>query len=237
MTKRILVVDDEPNILTLLKMNLEINRYEVITAETGNEAIKKALTESPDLILLDLMLPDIDGVTVCQKIRTEPSIRTIPVIMLTAKTEETDMIIGLEVGADDYITKPFSIREVLARIKVLFRRIEELTNVTVGELDNNIQEEIEVYNMKIFPEEFQIKIENELVEVTRMEFKIIKYLLDNRKRVVPRQELVDMLTEKDKKPDEKSVNVHVWNIRKKLAKHCDEYDYIETIRGIGYRMH
>lgn len=235
MTKRILVVDDEPSILTLLKMNLEMNRYEVLTAETGSKAIELALSEKPDLILLDLMLPDIDGVSVCQRIRTEPSTRTIPIIMLTAKSDETDMIIGLEVGADDYITKPFSIRAVLTRMKVLFRRIEELSlpssDTATG--DDSI---LQIENMTINKDTLEIRINDELTDLTRMEFKIVLYLAENRKRVVSRQELIDMLTEKDKKPDEKSVNVHVWNIRKKLAQYSSEKEYIETIRGAGYRM-
>lgn len=235
MTKRILVVDDEPSILTLLKMNLEMNRYEVLTAETGSKAIELALSEKPDLILLDLMLPDIDGVSVCQRIRTEPATRTIPIIMLTAKSDETDMIIGLEVGADDYITKPFSIRAVLTRMKVLFRRIEELSlpsSDTVTGDDSILQ----IENMTINKDTLEIRINDELTDLTRMEFKIVLYLAENRKRVVSRQELIDMLTEKDKKPDEKSVNVHVWNIRKKLAQYSSEKEYIETIRGAGYRM-
>lgn len=235
MTKRILVVDDEPSILTLLKMNLEMNRYEVLTAETGSKAIELALSEKPDLILLDLMLPDIDGVSVCQRIRTEPSTRTIPIIMLTAKSDETDMIIGLEVGADDYITKPFSIRAVLTRMKVLFRRIEELSlpssDTATG--DDSI---LQIENMTINKDTLEIRINDELTDLTRMEFKIVLYLAENRNRVVSRQELIDMLTEKDKKPDEKSVNVHVWNIRKKLAQYSSEKEYIETIRGAGYRM-
>ncbi len=232
MTKKILVVDDEPSILTLLKMNLEMNRYEVLTAENGNDAIQITQAQSPDLILLDLMLPDIDGVSVCQRIRTESATRTIPIIMLTAKTDETDMIIGLEVGADDYITKPFSVREVITRIKVLFRRIEELT-IPVPISQSSI---LYIGKMEINKETLEIRIDSHLLDLTKMEFKIVLYLAENRKRVVPRQELIDMLTEKDKKPDEKSVNVHVWNIRKKLGKHTSDTDCIETIRGIGYRM-
>lgn len=235
MTKKILVVDDEPNILTLLKMNLEMNRYEVVTAQTGQEAIDTAAREKPDLILLDLMMPDMDGTSVCQRIRTAPQTRVIPIIMLTAKTDETDMIVGLEVGADDYITKPFSIREVVTRIKVLFRRIDELTDHDNKPSGTGLSE-VRVHDMVIDKESLEISIHGELVDLTRMEYKILLYLAENRARVVSRHELVEALIEKDKKPDEKSLNVHVWNIRKKLEKHSSEVDYIETIRGAGYRM-
>ncbi len=235
MTKKILVVDDEPNILTLLKMNLEMNRYEVVTAETGQAAIDMAVREKPDLILLDLMLPDIDGTSVCQRIRTAPDTRVIPIIMLTAKTDEMDMIVGLEVGADDYITKPFSIREVVTRIKVLFRRIDELT-AHENKVVEREHSEVKVHDMFIDKERLEITIHGELVDLTRMEFKILLYLAENRARVVSRHELVEALIEKDKKPDEKSLNVHIWNIRKKLEKHSSEVEYIETIRGAGYRM-
>lgn len=215
MTKKILVVDDEPNILTLLKMNLEMNRYEVVTAETGQAAIDMAVREKPDLILLDLMLPDIDGTSVCQRIRTAPDTRVIPIIMLTAKTDEMDMIVGLEVGADDYITKPFSIREVVTRIKVLFRRIDELT-AHENKVVEREHSEVKVHDMFIDKERLEITIHGELVDLTRMEFKILLYLAENRARVVSRHELVEALIEKDKKPDEKSLNVHIWNIRKNL---------------------
>ncbi len=235
MAKKILVVDDEPNILTLLKMNLEMNRYEVITAETGHEAIELATQEHPDLILLDLMLPDMDGTSVCQRIRTAPQTRVIPIIMLTAKTDETDMIIGLEVGADDYITKPFSIREVVTRIKVLFRRIDEFVNEESAEttLGKSV---VHIHDMAIDKKALEIRIKGTLVDLTRMEYKIILYLAENRQRVVSRHELVEALIEKDKKPDEKSLNVHIWNIRKKLDQYSAGMDYIETIRGAGYRM-
>ncbi len=235
MAKKILVVDDEPNILTLLKMNLEMNRYEVITAETGHEAIELATQEHPDLILLDLMLPDMDGTSVCQRIRTVPQTRVIPIIMLTAKTDETDMIIGLEVGADDYITKPFSIREVVTRIKVLFRRIDEFVNEASAETTSD-KSEVSIHDMTIDKKALEIRIKGTLVDLTRMEYKIILYLAENRQRVVSRHELVEALIEKDKKPDEKSLNVHIWNIRKKLDQYRAGMDYIETIRGVGYRM-
>ncbi len=235
MAKKILVVDDEPNILTLLKMNLEMNRYEVITAETGHEAIELATQEHPDLILLDLMLPDMDGTSVCQRIRTAPQTRVIPIIMLTAKTDETDMIIGLEVGADDYITKPFSIREVVTRIKVLFRRIDEFVNEESAETTSG-KSEVHIHDMAIDKKALEIRIKGTLVDLTRMEYKIILYLAENRQRVVSRHELVEALIEKDKKPDEKSLNVHIWNIRKKLDQYSAGMDYIETIRGAGYRM-
>lgn len=231
MHRKILVVDDEPNIVTLLKMNLELNQYEVVSAYSGEEGLLKAREELPDLILLDLMLPDIDGITVCQRIRTDLATKHIPIIMLTAKTEEMDMIIGLEVGADDYISKPFSVRGVLARIKAVLRR---MTPAVVSGVQG--VHEFTVDDLIIDLDKHKLSINGEMIDVTYMEFKIIAYLAAHRDRVVNRMELVEALTEKDRKPDIKSVNVHVWNIRKKLQAHHPDEDYIETIRGVGYRM-
>ncbi|MBS4540073.1 response regulator transcription factor [Clostridium sp. D2Q-11] len=223
---KILVVDDEEHIVELIKYNLESNGYEIITAFDGNEAYKKALEETPDLILLDIMLPILDGMEVCKKLKRNKDTEDIPVIMLTAKGEETDKVIGLELGADDYITKPFGIRELVARIKAVLRRS---SNIQVEEEAHIIK----IDNIIIDIESHEVSIDNEVKELTLKEFELLKVLAENRGKVLSRNYLLDKIWGYDFYGETRTVDVHIRHLRKKLN---DTNHLIETIRGVGYKV-
>jgi two-component system alkaline phosphatase synthesis response regulator PhoP len=219
LAKKILVVDDEVHIVELLKMNLKQHGYEPICAYSGQEALRNAEAYLPDLILLDIMMPDIDGIETCRRLKQNQKLRKIPVIMLTAKTEETDKVIGLSVGADDYITKPFSLRELFARINVALRRQYE-------EEDNLIS----AGDIKIDTAAHLIKIAGRDIDLTLTEFNILKLLVNNVGKVITREQLINYLSADD--PIEPStLNVHILKLRRKIG------DFrIETVRGVGYRL-
>lgn len=223
--KRILVVEDDINIVELLRMNLESFGYQVMAAYTGMEAITRTSTFLPDLILLDLMLPDIDGLQICQMLRLNVQTTDIPIIMITAKSEESDKVSGLSVGADDYITKPFGIRELDARIKTVLRRSDKV--YTVEEV---IEQGILVFkDILIDTTLYQVKKNNQVIDLTLSEFKILKALVEHQNKVMTREELFEFIGAEKFKSDNRIIDVHIRNIRKKLGE-----DIIETIRGIGY---
>jgi len=223
--KKILVVDDEEHIVELLKYNLENNSYNVIYAFDGEEAYNKAIEESPDLILLDIMLPVLDGVEVCKKLKKNKISENIPIIMLTAKSEETDKVLGLEIGADDYITKPFNIRELIARIKAVLRRTNNST-----EASKNI---LKIDNIIIDIESYEVKVDNEIIDLTFKEFELLKLLSENRGKVLSRNFLLDKIWGYDFYGETRTVDVHIRHLRKKLKL---KDDVIETIRGVGYKI-
>lgn len=231
--KRVLVVDDEENIVELIRMNLEVSGYEVIAAYTGMEAITKTNSFLPDLILLDLMLPDIDGLQICQMLRLNEKTKDIPIIMITARSEESDKVQGLGIGADDYVTKPFGVRELEARIKTVLRRVEKLDLVRDDISINPVI--INFSDITIDPTKYEVKRGLENIELTLTEYKILKLLIENKDRVVPRETLFDEIGADKTKTDSRVIDVHIRNIRKKLEEDTDT-EYIETIRGIGYRM-
>ena len=173
--KKILVIEDEVNIIELIRMNLEMHGFNVISSVTGEEGIEKTLNEFPDLILLDLMLPGMDGLEICKRIRMEKATSKIPIIMLTARSEEMDKVIALELGADDYITKPFGIRELVARIKAVLRRIDEKQEKIVEEV--NV---IKVYDISINMDKHMVQKNGTPVELTLKEFNLLKELAQNR---------------------------------------------------------
>ncbi|MGO1820160.1 MAG: response regulator, partial [Senegalia sp. (in: firmicutes)] len=183
--KKILVVDDEENIVELIKYNLKNNGYDIITAFDGNEAYTKAIEENPDLILLDIMLPILDGIEVCKKLKRNKQSENIPIIMLTAKREETDKVLGLEIGADDYITKPFNIRELIARVKAVLRR--------VNSKDNTEKSIIKAGNIIIDTESYQVKADEIIIDLTLKEFELLKLLSQNRGKVLSRNYLLDKI--------------------------------------------
>lgn len=225
---KILVIDDEQHIIELLRFNLENNGYEVIEALDGAEGIQKAKTELPDLILLDLMLPVIDGIEVCRELRIDVETKNIPIIMLTAKSDEMDKIIGLEMGADDYMTKPFSIRELLARIKAVLRRNkdskEEKTSV------------ISVGDIRIDEEKHEVRKRDTKLDLTLKEFKLLSILAKNRGKVLSRNYLLDEIWGYDYFGEVRTVDVHIRHLRKKIEDDDKNPEYIETIRGVGYKI-
>jgi two-component system alkaline phosphatase synthesis response regulator PhoP len=224
--EKILIVDDEEHICELIKFNLEKNGYKTITAGDGIEALKKIKQEKPNLILLDVMLPGMDGYDVCKEIRKDSSIATIPIIMITAKGEEFDKVLGLELGADDYITKPFSVRELVARIKAMFRRIniEGADNYYVfGEL-------------KVDFDKHEVIKDGNKVELTLKEFELLHILVKNMGRVVTRDFLLDKIWGYEYVGETRTVDVHIRHLRQKIEQDDKKPKYIETMRGIGYRF-
>jgi len=224
----ILVVDDEEPIQELLRFNLEKEGYVVCIATDGEEALKHVASHQPDLIVLDLMLPGMDGLEVCRRLRANPKFQQIPIIMLTAKGEEIDTVLGLELGADDYMTKPFSPRELLARIKARLRR-------------PNSQEETESKiiirgELRVDVTGFRVHVRGEETELTPKEFELLRVLVAHPGRVYSREELLERIWGYEYDGDTRTVDVHVRHLRLKVEKDPSNPDYIETLRGIGYRF-
>ncbi|MEN1760035.1 response regulator transcription factor [Anoxynatronum sibiricum] len=225
--KNILVVDDEEHILELLKFNLEKAGHQVHMAENGQEALKLLEMHQMDLMVLDLMLPDLDGIEICKRIRASEKYGMLPIIMLTAKSEEIDRILGLELGADDYMTKPFSVKELVVRIKTVLRRTEH----QVGETNALIEWGQLVMDLA----RHEVTIQHQPVDLTLKEFELLRFLLQNRGRVMSRNFLLDEIWGYDYFGETRTVDVHIRNIRKKLGDFNME-DMIETVRGVGYKV-
>ncbi|MFA7361818.1 MAG: response regulator [Candidatus Kapaibacterium sp.] len=229
MNFKILVVDDEKDIVDLLKYNLEKeNEFEVITALNGKEALALASENKPDLVLLDIMMPEINGFDVCKKLKNNISTSKIPVIFLTAKENEIDEIIGLELGADDYIQKPISPRKVIARIKSVFRRAYSEDDKTV-----KTDEFIKFKKLQIDSVAHIVKIDNEEVFFPKKEFQLLHFLLSNRGKVLSREVLLNQIWGENIYVVDRTIDVHVAKVREKLGEYAD---YIETIKGLGYRF-
>jgi len=224
---KILVVDDEEPILELLKFNLEKEGYQVFVAKDGQEALDRVEKEQPDLLVLDVMLPGMDGLEVCRILRLQPRFQQIPIIMLTAKGEEIDTVLGLELGADDYMTKPFSLRELLARIKARLRRLnspeEEAEQIIRGDL-------------RIDVTGFRVHVRGEETLLTPKEFELLRVFATHPGKVYSRDELLDRIWGYEYDGDTRTVDVHVRHLRLKVERDPSNPEYIETLRGIGYRF-
>ena len=218
---KILVVDDEPDAVELVEFNLKSAGYEVVTAADGSEALKKARAHSPDLIVLDLMLPEVDGVEVCKILRRDPATSGIRVIMLTAKAAEIDRVLGLELGADDYVTKPFSPREIGLRIRAILRRGEKP------------EETLQAGPIRIDPARHEVRVNGKQVRLTSLEFKLLRTLMQRRGRVQERDKLLNDVWGYESVIDTRTVDTHVRRLREKLGP---AGDIIETVRGFGYRL-
>ncbi len=226
MKKRILVVDDEEDILELVRYNLEKDGYRVTCVTTGEQALGTLRSEIPDAIVLDLMLPGQDGLDVCRKLKGSQDTRAIPIVMLTAKGEDADIVTGLELGADDYVTKPFSPRVLLARIRAVLRR----RNKEDGEEENSI---ISVEELTINPARHEVKVKGEPTVLTATEFRILQYLARRPGWVFTRDQIISAVKGEDYPVTERSVDVQIVSLRKKLG---DSGNLIETVRGVGYRF-
>lgn len=225
--EKVLIVDDEEHIVELLQFNLVNAGYKVITANNGLDALKKVKENKPDLLLLDLMLPGMDGLDVCKEIKRDKETSKTSIIMLTAKSEELDKILGLELGADDYITKPFSIRELLARVKAVLRRSSS----------DEISEEIyEIGRLKVDFERHEVLINNEKVELTLKEFELLEILIKNKGKILRRKTLLDKVWGYEYIGETRTVDVHIRYLRKKVEDDDKNPKFIETIRGVGYRF-
>lgn len=222
----ILVVDDEEPIQELLKFNLEKEGYQVLIASDGAEALQTLEEKLPDLVVLDIMLPGMSGLEVCTQLRKISKFADLPVIMLTAKGEEIDKVLGLEMGADDYITKPFSPRELVARIRARLRRIR-----TVEE-----EKDIVRQDLRINVDHFRVSIRGVQIELTPKEFELLRVLAAHPGKVYSRDELLERIWGYEYAGDTRTVDVHVRHLRQKIEKDPSNPEYIETLRGIGYRL-
>ncbi|MFG6148297.1 response regulator transcription factor [Halobacillus sp. B23F22_1] len=227
MNQKILIVDDEESIVTLLKYNIDQAGYETEVAYTGSEALEKASTTTYDMIVLDVMLPEMDGMEVCKQLR-QKQVQT-PILMLTAKDDEFDKVLGLELGADDYLTKPFSPREVVARIKAILRRM-------VREPAEDTPQTIQIADLTIYPEQYEATIKEEPLVFTPKEFELLYYLAQNIGRVLSRDQLLSAVWNYDFAGDTRIVDVHVSHLREKIEPDTKKPVYIKTIRGLGYKM-
>lgn len=226
--EKILIVDDEEHILELLDFNLKNAGYETFIATDGIEAVKIAKEEKPNLILLDLMIPGIDGFDVCKEIKKDKDMKNTSIIMLTAKGEELDKILGLELGADDYITKPFSVRELLARVKAVLRRTAVFN-----------EEESDIYeskSLKVDFERHEVIVNDSKVDLTLKEFELLQILIKNKGKILKRETLLDKIWGYEYIGETRTVDVHIRYLRKKIEEDDKNPKFIETIRGVGYRF-
>lgn len=221
--KKILIIEDQQNIIELIRFNLEQEGYAVDEALDGEAGIEKIKQTNYDLLILDLMLPKIDGLSLCKMLRKLPEYQKLPIIMLTAKSTELDKVVGLEVGADDYVTKPFSVRELLARVKALLRRTD----------DGTPEDVIQIQDLVINSEEFTVTKAGQPIELTLKEFMLLKILAENRGRVLTRSFLLDKIWGYEYFGESRTVDVHIRHLRSKLA---DDDSLIRTVRGIGYKI-
>ncbi|MCQ6278344.1 response regulator transcription factor [Bacillus sp. EB600] len=233
MRNKVLVVDDEQSIVTLLQYNLEQTGFEVITAMDGETGRDLAEKEAPDIIILDLMLPKLDGMEVCKQLRQKKVL--IPILMLTAKDEEFDKVLGLELGADDYLVKPFSPREVIARVKAILRRMQ-VTKDEYQAKEEEISEFIQIGDLKLAPEQYEAYFKGELLELTLKEFELLLYLAKNKGRVLTRDQLLSAVWNYDFAGDTRIVDVHISHLREKIERDSKKPTYIKTIRGLGYKL-
>ncbi len=227
--RKILIVEDEPDIRKLVHYNLTQERFEVLEAEDGEKALKIVQRERPQLIILDLMLPGLSGLELCRSLRERTETAHLPILMLTAKAGEADRVVGLEMGADDYLTKPFSPRELVARVKAILRRTE-----TQGAAPG-----AEVYEkgaLKIDFSTYEVSIKGKPVKLTLREFELLRFLVQNPSRVLTRDQLLDRVWGGEVFVDPRTVDVHIRRLRKAIEKNDRKPEWVLTVRGVGYKF-
>jgi len=227
MLHKILIVEDDPNLLEVLKYNLQKENYEVITATDGEQGLEVALNRSPDLIILDIMLPKMDGFEVCRILRRKI---TAPVLMLTAKTDETDKVVGLELGADDYVTKPFSMRELLARVRAMLRRVQ------ITETLSSAEKPLHIGDVEVDIERHRASLKGSVLELTPKEFDLLAFLAKNRGLVFSREKLLEKVWGYDYAGDSRTVDVHIRWLRQKIEPDPANPRLLITVRGAGYKL-
>jgi len=220
----ILVIDDEKDLLELVQYNLQKERFDVITTSDGASGLEVAMKHRPDVIVLDLMMPGMDGLEVCRELRADSRTARIPIIMLTARATEADRVVGLEMGADDYVTKPFSPRELVARVKAILRR---------STMQEEPQEVIRHGGVVIDVKRHEVTADGIPVTLTATEFRILQFMASRPGRVLSRDEIIDAALGRDAAVFDRTIDVHMTSIRRKLGKHGDQ---IETVRGFGYKF-
>jgi DNA-binding response OmpR family regulator len=224
-TAKILVVEDEPDLLDLVVWNLRKEGFRTVRAETGEQALALARDERPDLVLLDLMMPGLDGLEVCRRLRSQDDTKSIPIVMVTARAEEGDAVVGLALGADDYVKKPFGVAELLARVRAVLRRTSPAPDAAPRPL--------RVDDLEVDVARHEVRLRGKDVEATPTELRLLHHLVRNRGRVFSRAQLLDRAVGTDVGVVERNVDVHVAMLRKKLA---DYGDRIVTVRGVGYKF-
>lgn len=234
--KKVLVVDDEQAIIDVLVYNLKKEGYETLEANDGEKAVSIALSEKPDLMLLDIMLPKLDGLSVCKRVKNHLN---IPILMLTAKDEEIDKIVGLELGADDYITKPFSVRELMARVKANLRKnemsnVKKENTVDVELQDAKKENTIKVNDLELDLDRFEVKVRGEIIDLTLREFEVLKFLAAQPGQVITRETLLEKVWGYEYYGDIRTVDVTVRRIREKIEKDTSSPKILITKRGVGY---
>lgn len=224
--KRILIIEDDHDIAELLQHSLQQDAFDTLHVASGAKGINEARSYLPDLIILDLMLPDVGGIDVCRALKLNSKLSNVPILMLTAKSEDHDRISGFEAGADDYVTKPFSPRELMLRIKAIFRRLESSDA-------SDKKESLKYKDLLVLPEKHEVKWKNENIRLTAIEFKLLLYLLDTKGRVASRESLLDRVWGLNEDLTTRTVDTHIKRLREKLG---EAGVYIETIRGVGYKF-
>lgn len=231
----IMIVEDEEDIVRLLTFHLEKEGYRVVSAGSGSEALKLAFDEPPDLFILDIMLPEIDGLEVCRRLRANALTASAPVMILSARKEELDKVLGLELGADDYMVKPFSIRELVARVRAMLRRLDHAA-VTTIEPETPPEKVLEKGTLKLYPERHRVTVNDVECSLTHKEFQLLQLLMTNSGKVLTRELLLDKVWGYEVEIDTRTVDVHVRYLRQKIESDPANPRYIETVRGVGYRF-
>jgi phosphate regulon transcriptional regulator PhoB len=224
--KRVLIVEDDHDIIELVRYNLEREGYRVTHATDGVSGLESARRELPDLLILDLMLPQLSGLQLCQEIRRTPRTAHLPIIMLTARSDEADRVVGLELGADDYVTKPFSPRELVARVKAVLRRAEPLP----------VGQPIRIGSLEIEPDSHQVKVEGKAIELSALEFRLLHFLASHPGRVFSRDQLLDQVWGADRFVTPRSVDVYMRRLRERVEKDPENPQFLKTVRGAGYKF-
>jgi two-component system phosphate regulon response regulator PhoB len=223
--EKILVIEDDKDIAELVEFNLKAENFRVEVCHNGREGLQRAQKGPPDLILLDLMLPDLNGLEICKELKRDNRTKHVPIMMVTAKGAEVDRVVGFELGADDYLTKPFSTRELALRVKAILRRVQGKGQEPPGEVAFGI--------LSLDPAKYEVKVKGQATKLTALEFKLLKYLFDMKGRVATRDMLLDRVWGYDSELNTRTVDTHIKRLREKLG---EAGKYIETLRGLGYRF-
>lgn len=236
--RHVLVVEDEEDIVRLITFHLEKEGYRVTGAGNGREALELAHANPPDLVVLDIMLPEMDGLEVCRRLRSSKDTANVPILVLSAKKEELDKVLGLELGADDYMVKPFSVRELVARVRAIFRRFDREDNAETEEAKKNSMEEriLSLSDIILYHERHQVTVNGEQRILTHKEFLLLELLMENAGKVLTRDLLLDKVWGYEVGVDTRTVDVHIRYLRQKIETDPASPRYIETVRGVGYRF-
>ncbi len=229
MSSTILIVDDEKDIVELVAYNLEREGFQTARAYDGHQALQFMKDRKPDLVILDLMLPGINGIEICRLLRKKPETENLPIIMLTAKSDVIDKIMGLEIGADDYLTKPFNVRELLARVRAILRRRERRPVEEEGD-------KISLQGLEIDFRTYEVKVEGKKIDLGPTEFKLLRFFIMHPGRVYTREQLLDHVWGEESFVEPRTVDVHISRLRAGIEKDKDDPRYILTVRGIGYKL-